>query len=190
MENEVLEAVKGLKVNVEGSIQNLKTEFQETIDKKMEGIITEAEYKTRMDAMNAKFDSIEDNINAKLAAANTSPEAKSQENKELFAKSIRALASGNPVPDEAKGLYTDAQVQGGYLVQPNYASQIMEKAVEISPVDQFAEVVTLSQGNSFDYPVENGALGVDSTTERGTRTKTTTPTIVTGKQARFQPPFP
>lgn len=53
---------------------------------------------------------------------------------------------------ETPSMRTDINLQGGVLLTPEQSMEIMRKAVEMSPIEQYAKVVTIS-GKSIQQPV-------------------------------------
>jgi len=80
--------------------------------------------------------------------------------------------------EERKSLATDNDAEGGYLVVPEYANEIVKLLVEVSPVRQVATVRTISQGNSVKFPKEGStAFATGWVGERTSRTETVAGTV-------------
>lgn len=58
-------------------------------------------------------------------------------------------------PDELKALSSGSDPDGGYLMPNQTANTIIEKLIEVSPVRELAEVMTLSLGDTIDMPAED-----------------------------------
>lgn len=85
------------------------------------------------------------------------------------------LRKGVLNPEEAKSLSVDSDPDGGYLVPPQTSSLIIEKLIEISPIRDLAEVVTLSLGDTLKMPAEDSQEFEGGwVSERGSRAETTT----------------
>ena len=137
-----------------------------------------AETKAALDKLNARLDESEVKMQALVAPDKQVDDKGADEAK--AAAFVKYLRHGDQrmSADELKLLATDQNDEGGYLVQPNYADQIVQKVIEVSPVRSVANVVTISQGNDLKVPVEgstdfaSGWVG-----ERGTRSETDSATV-------------
>ena len=75
---------------------------------------------------------------------------------------------------EVKTLSTDSNTDGGYLVPENTRNQIIEHRRAVSPVRQYATVLTISSGNQLKIPRENDTdFEAGWTGERDNRSETT-----------------
>lgn len=54
----------------------------------------------------------------------------------------------------AKSIATDNLTTGGYLLPRNVSAQVLELLVESSPLRQLADVVSITEGDSFEQPKE------------------------------------
>ena len=57
-------------------------------------------------------------------------------------------------PEEAKTLVSSSDSDGGFLMPVNIATEIIKKLILFSPVRELADVVTISQGDSMEFPAE------------------------------------
>lgn len=79
---------------------------------------------------------------------------------------------------ELKGLATDSDAAGGFLVPDNMAQTMIELNVLYSPIRQVADVLTISIGDALEIPKEGStAFTAQWVNERAARTETTAGTI-------------
>lgn len=117
-----------------------------------------AESKQAAERANADISKIQDEIKALQTAANR-PGAGSEkgasaeeiERKEAFTKWMRKGM-------ESKALSVESDPDGGYLVTPQIANEIVKKVFESSPMRQLADVITIST-DSFEIIQDLGEVG-------------------------------
>lgn len=125
------------------------------------------------DALDARLDALETHRNRPVL--DSEKDALAVEALGVFMrKGAQGLAAE---PELAKALATDVDSEGGYLIPENVADVILEKLVEASPLRQLANIETISKGNSFQMPVEDGVFATGWTQERATRAETTAGTF-------------
>lgn len=110
------------------------------------------ETKNNLDALQARLDAFEAKANRPAlpgaAGAEMTPEVKS------FLSYARKGEKGMGA-DEVKTLATDSDPDGGYLVPTNMVNTIIQKLIEVSPIRALADVVTISQGDTMEFPAED-----------------------------------
>lgn len=76
-------------------------------------------------------------------------------------------------PEETKALVTDSDPDGGYLMPTNMATRIIQRLEEVSPIRELADVVTISQGDTMEFPAEDDTdFGGGWVAERASRPET------------------
>lgn len=78
--------------------------------------------------------------------------------------------------DERKALSAGSDPDGGYLLPTPTVGRIVQKVYEQSVMRQLADVQTIST-DAIEGIVDNGEAGAGWTSETGTRSETTTPTV-------------
>lgn len=96
--------------------------------------------------------------------------------REAFLSYVRKGERGMS-PEQLKALATDVDAEGGYLMPENLSPVIREKLVQFSAVRDLATIETITQGNDFQFPKENGAFSAGWVTERAARPETTAGTL-------------
>lgn len=80
-------------------------------------------------------------------------------------------------PEALKELATDDQSKGGYLVPDGFRASLIEKLVAISPIRANASVQTISVGDEWVAPTEEGEFAAKRAGERSSRPATDTVTF-------------
>ena len=93
---------------------------------------------------------------------------------------FRALLSGdqakaNALFLETKGMSAGTDSDGGYVVLPQFSSEMTKIMGQISPVSRLARTVELDHGLVFEEPVDREQAAADWVGEMQARTDTTTP---------------
>lgn len=116
----------------------------------------------------------------------SSSEVQKGSDSKAFGKFIRK-GQEYMTPEEMKGLATDSDSAGGYLLPVNLANTIIELNVLMSPVRQVATVQTIGTGDALEIPKE-GATAFNSgwVTERASRTETTAGTFAKERIQTFE----
>lgn len=79
-------------------------------------------------------------------------------------------------PDEQKTLSAGSAPDGGFFIEPERSSQIIDRLRETSPMRAIASVMTIN-GNSIKFPVDRDDAGYEWVSETGTRNVTNTPQV-------------
>lgn len=124
-----------------------------------------------------------DEIMTKLNAPATPSEKETKDALAVKAeKAYNDYVRKGVITPELKGLSTDSDPAGGYLVNPNKANYIIERAVQYAPMLEIATVETISSGDYLDIPGEGStAYSVATKGERESRTETTAGTFQDNK---------
>jgi len=171
--NEIMEAVKEFHaIHAQKSadalqkVANIEKLF-EKIDEKNAEVVSELAAKRKSEAEFAdKISSIE-----KLLVRMPSGELKEKaEHVEAFKKFIK-FGDKELNIEEKKYLRTDINPDGGYLVPPDYVTEIGKKITEISPIRQVARV-TPTSSSSVQLPLRGQNVTVYWTAEGRTMTET------------------
>ena len=128
------------------------------------------ETKNKIEELQAQLDKFEAKTNrpaiAGAAGSEMTPEVKS------FLSCARKGEKGLGA-DEIKTLATDSDPDGGYLVPTNMVNAIIQKLIEVSPIRELADVVTISAGDTMEFPAEGDQEFAGGwVSERGSRTET------------------
>ncbi len=99
------------------------------------------------------------------------PEA---ENRKLAVLTYLRKGEAAMSPEERKVLSVDSDPDGGYWVTPQMSAQVISKVYETSPMRNVATVETIST-DALEIPDDVDEADAGWTSERGTRTETTTP---------------
>jgi len=90
-------------------------------------------------------------------------------------------------PEEVKGLATDSDSAGGYLLPTNLLNQIIELNVLMSPVRPICTQQTIGTGDALEVPKEGStAFSSGWVTERASRTETTAGTFAKERIQAFE----
>jgi HK97 family phage major capsid protein len=100
-------------------------------------------------------------------------EAKSAAVLKYMRKGENALSA-----DEVKLLSSDSDPNGGYWVDSQMSNRVIEKVFETSPMRNVATVESISS-DALEMPDDLGEVGAGWTTERGSRSESSTPDIGT-----------
>lgn len=127
-------------------------------------------------ALKEQHDEIMTKLNRQTAPSpDEEKKAKVDEYEVKFADYLR---KGTPLPEEFKTMSTDVNTAGGYLMPQNQNNRITELAVQYAPMMDLAEVITISQGDSIEFPKEGStAFSVSIQAEGATRSATTSGTL-------------
>lgn len=117
-----------------------------------EGIGVPSDLKEQWEKMNETVDELEAKYERKMAAYQEQDDGPSEQEK-AYRKFLKRGEDG-VTSDEMKLLSTDQDSDGGVLLPQNRRESIMERARATSPVRQVAQVVTISEGDSWEQPVE------------------------------------
>lgn len=79
--------------------------------------------------------------------------------------------------DIQAGMHTGSDPDGGYLVMPTYSTSMTKKLYDISPIRRVARVETITSGDSFVEPIDNGETEAVWVGETAARPTTDSPTI-------------
>lgn len=134
-----------------------------------------AEAKERLEKMDQRFDEIEE----KLAALETKlnrPEPPGKTDAPEVKAFLNWVRKGELAPDEKKLLSSDVGPSGGYLIPALVRDRIVEKLIEISPIRSLASNERLTVGDTYEYVIENDVPSAGWTSERATRSETSTGT--------------
>jgi HK97 family phage major capsid protein len=156
--------------NLEEEWSSALSTIQEKVNKyeDQEGHIP-SDVKEQLDRVNDRLDELEQ---IKKRSLEGYQEGKERQEKTEAAKAygefVRKGGPGNPMSAgvdhetmqklqsaEGKGLATDSNVDGGYLVPENTRDEIIAKRRAVSPVREFATVLTISEGNQLKIPRED-----------------------------------
>lgn len=104
--------------------------------------------------------------------------AEDSEAKAAVNAALREFAkSGDAAAFHKKAMSVGSDPDGGYLVTPYLSSTIAERLRELSPVRQYARVVPLPSGDSFEEPREDGEAAATWAGETEARPDTDGPTL-------------
>lgn len=78
-------------------------------------------------------------------------------------------------PEDVKALEGDDPKTGGFLIPRPLQGKIIEELVQISPIRANADPVTITQGDAFEDPVDEGSFSAGWVGERQARPATGTP---------------
>ncbi len=112
-----------------------------------------------------------DGIEAKLSRPNLGGKSEENTDDKLEAKALdKALRHGveSLDADERKAMNWGTPSAGGYVTQPEYSTQIVDKITELSPVRQVARVLSIGSERVY-VPVLANQLDGTWVTETGTR---------------------
>lgn len=132
------------------------------------------EQKNNMAALQEQLSKLELDVKGNRPTPGASKgEAEHDQETKSFLKYARRGEKGMSA-EEVKTLTTDSDSDGGYLVPTNIDRTIREKLILISPIRELAEVITISQGDTMEIPVEddNADFGAGWVAERGSRGET------------------
>ena len=160
---------------------SLTRQFMKQADEQRDATKARAsELDASMQKINARLDEIETKASRPGQSVGGGDEEKSaREFGVRYAKAFEALLrKGVMVPDEFKALSTDSNPDGGYLVPSNMSNTIGELLVELSPIRSYATVQSISQGDTWEEPIETATVATVSTKgERVSPSETITPTL-------------
>lgn len=135
---------------------------------------TSTEMKANMEALQDKLGELE--VKGKRPGVGTPGAAATQADESLEAKAFNTYmrrGEDRLNPAEVKALTSDSDSDGGFLVPTNTASQITKKLIEVSPIRELATVISISAGDSMEFPVEDDTdFGGGWVAERGSRAET------------------
>lgn len=156
-------------------IKGLFTQFQAKNDEMLAEIkktgSASQELKNQVDALNERIDELETKGKRPVLGGESTVQA--DETKAAFLEWARKGIESA----ELKSLSAGTNSDGGYLIPQQLESQINELLVELSPVRSVANVMTISNGNSIDIPVEAGAFATGWAAETGARAETASGTF-------------
>lgn len=97
-----------------------------------------------------------------------------------LAGAFRALLSGdqqkaNSLLLEAKGMSAGSDPDGGYIVLPQFSTEMTRIMGEISPISRLARTVELDHGLVFEEPIDRDQAAADWVAEMASRGDTTSP---------------
>lgn len=78
---------------------------------------------------------------------------------------------------EAKSMSAGAGPDGGFLMQPELAAAIRQRAAQVSPIRGIAQVITLTNADTYEEPAFTTLAEAAWAAEAATRPATTTPTV-------------
>jgi len=140
------------------------------------------ETKGAIEKLQATIDELEKKhkaLETRLNRPDVRPEDEKKERDDFAGKAFDRYARKGMnalTPDELKAIATDQETEGGVFMPLNRSAGVVEYLREIDEVRQIANVVSISQGDSWSAVLENSdAAGYGWTTERGTRSESTTP---------------
>lgn len=155
-----------LKAVVE-EIQKTWKEYKDTIDR----YGTEAaEIKEKLEKMDNRLDELETKLQRPPAPGDVP-----KEHPEVKAF-VNWMRKGSVSPEEMKLLSTDVGPSGGFLLPAPVRDRIVEKLINISPIRSLSTVERITAGDTYEYLIENDVPSVGWTSERATRSETSTGT--------------
>ncbi|HEV8360897.1 MAG TPA: phage major capsid protein [Candidatus Thermoplasmatota archaeon] len=176
LETKQAELVKKL----EDSITSLRSAADQRIAEieKKWGSDPAAAFKSAADAELKKaqdrLDAVETRLNR---PGGGTPEAETKAAEMAQVKAFGAWMRKGVIAPEIKGLATDDDGAGGFLVPAPLKQAIMTKIIEVSPIRANAQVDTISVGDALELPTETGTPAVSWVGERASRPETTAPTF-------------
>lgn len=169
------------------SHENLAKEFKSQFSEwqgKVQPYIQKAgdipsDFKEQLDRLNDRLDELETIKRRALDLYDAKDERDEPDDyhkayREFVTKGDRASVETFKLLEE-KGLATDSDVEGGYMVPTNVRNQIIEKRRAVSPVRNYAQTFTISIGDTLEIPREDDTdFDAGWTGERSSRTETDT----------------
>jgi HK97 family phage major capsid protein len=124
--------------------------------------------------LNDRFDQVELRLNRPGAGAGNQLNDADKLAMRAFDKFLRRGAT-NLNPEELRALEGDDPKVGGFLIPRPLRGQIIEELVQVSPIRAHAAPVTITQGDAFEDPRDDGSFSAGWVGERQARPATGTP---------------
>jgi HK97 family phage major capsid protein len=130
------------------------------------------ETKNNLEALQQRLDEFETKMTKRPPIAGGSEVAEQTPEVKAFCQYARKGEKGMGA-EEQKALVTDSDPDGGYLMPNNMANKIIQRLEEVSPVRELADVVSISLGDTMEFPAEDDTdFGGGWVSERGQRPET------------------
>jgi HK97 family phage major capsid protein len=134
-----------------------------------------ADTKEHFDRLNTRLDEIETKMTRPGAQSGGDDRLDSE--KAAFVDFLR----NGPTPDNAKALSRGTGSAGGFLVPEGVARELVKNLVEVSDLRSIADVVTITEGDSFPYNTRTTEAAGSWVAENATRSETTNPAFGKGR---------
>lgn len=169
--------IKGLLEEQAKAFEEFKSVNNRRLDEIEKKGVSDPLTDSHVNKLNDRLDEIKDRMD-KLETAAPVGESKELGEVDQYTKDFTSyIMKGveSPLLSE-KALSVANDADGGYLVTPAMSNRIITKLFETSPMRQIANVETIST-SSLEYVVDNDEAGGGWTSEQGTVSETTTPTV-------------
>lgn len=103
-------------------------------------------------------------------------------NSESLTRAVKALLAGdqqkaNTLFLESKGMSAGSDPDGGYIVLPQFSTEMTRVFGQVSPMTRLARTVSLDHGLAFEEVIDRDQAAASWVSETGARTDTAIPTL-------------